>query len=312
MSDTILSPTEIIHQYLQKMGLPPTAENVTRALAANTQNPGTLPGLLADPAGNVNSVESSAPQSTRSPSTGPRARNQSLPIPPEYVPPPGDTMATTSPTEGDSITTPTTAQMPDGSSGSDSSASDAMLAAAGILVTQALKNRQSIGNAAGVVGSSIKDVIMRAIAGENTPAGGSTPSGHVWDGESDPYAPMRTKQSPNAEVMPPRNSSAPYAETFDNPTTSTAQTPPTKAPTPSPYAEVWTDTDPVARGTVETSSNWKGESQPNAPMEQGGRGGPVVNDTVRNSTVGRRMNVPGSANGEIERILMAILKGLRR
>lgn len=41
-----LSPTVIAQQFLQKQGLPLTSENMRRALTANANNPGYIPGLV--------------------------------------------------------------------------------------------------------------------------------------------------------------------------------------------------------------------------------------------------------------------------
>lgn len=47
----LMSPTVMIQNYLQARGYQPTSENISRALAANQQDPGVIPGLRSDTPG---------------------------------------------------------------------------------------------------------------------------------------------------------------------------------------------------------------------------------------------------------------------
>jgi hypothetical protein len=46
-----MSPTVMIQNYLKARGYQPTSENISRALAANQQDPGVIPGLRSDTPG---------------------------------------------------------------------------------------------------------------------------------------------------------------------------------------------------------------------------------------------------------------------
>lgn len=87
MSGSVPTASVLLAQYLSSKGLPLNAENARRALAANEQNPGTIPGLRSNGPGNGPEPGPPVPvKGGAAPNAAPPPGNG---LPPPPPPPPG-------------------------------------------------------------------------------------------------------------------------------------------------------------------------------------------------------------------------------